>query len=74
MEAILKFNLPEDTHEFKMAVDGAKWASLAWQFDQWLRSNIKYDESLSEEQHNVYIKVREELYRMMNNEGITFDD
>ena len=34
MEAILKFNLPEDHIEFEMAVNGSKMHSVLWEMDQ----------------------------------------
>ncbi len=75
MEAILKFNLPEENHEFKMAIDGAKWSSSMWELDQWLRSEMKYNsESFSENQYEVYKKIREKLYYIINENGITFED
>ena len=42
MEAILKFNLPDDDHEFKMATSGASMHSVLWEMDQWLRAQYKY--------------------------------
>ena len=66
MEAILKFNLPEEQYEFNNAIKGGDWKDVCWQMDQYLRKRIKYDESLSEEQLRVYEGVREELYGFMN--------
>ena len=65
MEAILKFNLPEDQPEFNNALKGGDWKHVCWQMDQYLRGRVKYDESLSEEQLRVYEGVREELYGFM---------
>ena len=65
MEAILKFNLPEDQPEFNNAIKGGDWKHVCWEMDQYLRKHIKYDESLSEEQLRVYEGVREELYGFM---------
>ena len=65
MEAILKFNLPEEQYEFNNAIKGGDWKDVCWQMDQYLRKRIKYDESLSEEQLRVYEGVREELYGFM---------
>jgi hypothetical protein len=42
MEAILKFNLPEERPEFELAVDASKWYSVCWDMDQYLRSQTKY--------------------------------
>jgi hypothetical protein len=75
MEAILKFNLPEETHEFKMAIDGSKWSSAMWELDQWLRSETKYNaEALSQEKYDAYCDIRDKIYSILNKDGISFDD
>ena len=38
--------------------------------DQYLRKEIKYNDSLSEEQLRVYEGVREELYGFMNENSV----
>jgi len=50
MKAILEFNLPDDQSDFKKAVDGYKWALIAWDMDQYLRARMKYEDSISDEQ------------------------
>jgi len=72
MKAILEFNLPEDQPEFNNAIKGGDWKHVCWQMDQYLRKEIKYNDSLSEEQLRVYEGVREELYGFMteNNVGL----
>ena len=63
MEAILKFNLPDDSHEFKMALDGSKWSSAMWELEQWLRSETKYNsEALSQEKYDAYCEIRDKIY------------
>ena len=58
MKAILEFNLPEEQVEFNLAVNGNKWSFVAWKIDQELRSKIKYSESITEEQRDIYQEVR----------------
>ena len=75
MEAILKFNLPDDSHEFKMALDGSKWSSAMWELEQWLRSETKYNaEALSQEKYDAYCEIRYKIYSILNKDGISFDD
>jgi len=75
MEAILKFNLPYDSHEFKMALDGSKWSSAMWELEQWLRSETKYNsEALSQEKYDAYCEIRDKIYSILNKDGISFDD
>jgi len=75
MEAILKFNLPEDHPEFEMATKGSDMHSVLWEMDQWLRAQYKYmpDESYSEDKYNTYFEVREKLREIMFERGINFD-
>lgn len=70
MKAILEFNLPEDQPEFNNAIKGGDWKNVCWQMDQLLRKEIKYNDSLSEEQLRVYEGVREELYGFMNENSV----
>jgi hypothetical protein len=39
MEAILKFELPDDQVEINSAVNGSKWQLALWDLDQYLRTN-----------------------------------
>lgn len=38
MEAILKFQLPEEKSEFNFATQGSDWWNVCWEMDQWLRT------------------------------------
>jgi hypothetical protein len=73
MKAILEFNLPDDQHEFDFAISGAKWHSAIWKYDQYLRSHLKYDEKLTEEQYKVYEQLRDKLWSVMNEHNLSFD-
>ena len=75
MEAILKFNLPDDDHEFKMATSGASMHSVLWDMDQWLRAQYKYmpDEEYSQEKFEAYVEVRDKLLELINNNGLDLD-
>ena len=74
MKAILEFNLPEDKHDFNNAIKGGDWKYVCWQMDQYLRKRVKYDEGLTEEQHEVYEDMRGELWRMMHENNLSFDE
>lgn len=67
MEAILKFNLPDDQEDFNIALDGSKWALSMFELDQWLRSQIKYPpDTMSEDTYRAYENAREKLYEILN--------
>lgn len=72
MKAILKFDLPEENHEFLNATQGAKMRSVLWEFDQWLRSKVKY-EDLNDDQYQVYQGCRDQLRTLLYEENIDLD-
>lgn len=74
MKSILEFNLPDDSHEFEMATQGASMHSVLWQMDQWLRGNIKHaPDSMSNDEYKAYERCREELRELMFENGVKFD-
>lgn len=78
MKAILEFNFDaenDDRIEFQDAIDGKKWKAAMWELDQWLRAQYKYmsDEEYSEDKYEAYERSREELYRILNEEGLRLD-
>jgi hypothetical protein len=66
MEAILKFNLPDEQDDFRFAVEGTKWYLVVHTFDQYLRSQMKHNDNLTDEEYGLLEKVREELYSTIN--------
>lgn len=70
MKAILEFNLPEDQPEFNTAIQGSDWKHVCWEMEQYLRKKVKYDDSLSEEQREVYEDMREEFNSIMNENNL----
>jgi len=75
MEAILKFNLPEDNTEFEMAVNASKMYSVLWDMDQWLRAQYKYmpDTEYSTDKYETYEKCRDHLREIMFENGVKFE-
>lgn len=75
MEAILKFNLPEDHIDFELAVNGAKAQAALWEMDQWLRAQYKYmpDSEYSEDKYNTFEKCRDQLREIMAENGLKFE-
>lgn len=74
MEATLKFNLPEEQPEFDNAVNGAKWSLVAWELDQWLRSQIKFaPEDMSQDAYEAFEECRDKLNEIKNDYGLKFD-
>ena len=74
MKATLEFNLPEDDHEFQMAIGGSKFHSVLWDMDQYLRGKIKYaPNDMSEEVLNTWQHCREQLHEFMASYNVSFD-
>ena len=68
MEAILKFNLPEDKEEFDTASKAMDWALLVWDIDQFIRNKIKYEQ----DRDGVLQLVRNELNFQMEEKGLKY--
>ena len=67
MEAILKFNLPDDQEDFNIALDGSRWALSMFELSQWLRSQIKHPpESMSDDTYKAFEDTRDKLYEILN--------
>ena len=73
MKAKLIFNLPEDSHEWENAIKGASMHSALWEYDQWLRGKIKYDD-LTDEQYQVYQGCRDKLRTVMYENDINIEN
>ena len=73
MKATLEFNLPDDQIDFNDAVNGQRWRLMVWNFDQYLRSELKYNDKLSSEQYKVYEQVRDTLWQKMNEDNLSLD-
>lgn len=66
-EATLKFNLPEEQSEYYLATKGFDSFYSLWDFDQWLRNEIKY-------QDKEYQEIRDKLHEIMGERKVNFDE
>lgn len=64
MKAILEFNLPEDKEDFDFATNAVNYYSALCEFDQWLRSEYKYNGN------EAMVEVREKLNEIINENNI----
>jgi hypothetical protein len=76
MRAILEFNLDEieDKENFDKCMRATDLCLLLWNFDQYLRSQIKYNNSLSSEECKAHEKVREKLNDMIQDASLNLDN
>jgi hypothetical protein len=58
MKAILKFNLPDDQHEFECAVRATEMASALWDIEQKLRELEKWGKPEDQQIDQVRACVR----------------
>ena len=74
MKAILEFNLPDDQSDFELAINGYKWQLVAWELDQWLRSQTKYaPEEMSQEVYDAFELCRDKLNEIKDEHGLKFE-
>ena len=74
MEAIIKFNLPEEQDEFDNFNNAGKYYSVLWDLDQYLRNFVKYPSDKEDPiLTDTMAKVREELWRLMNEHNLNLD-
>jgi len=64
MEAILKFNLPEEAPEFKLAIFGSKYYNALFEFDQLLKNFQKNGHEKTVEE------IRDCLWELLKDENI----
>jgi len=67
MKATLQFALPRERSEHTAAVKGMDMFCTLWDFDQWLRLQIKHHDK-------DYDEIREKLHEFMNDHSVYFDD
>lgn len=72
MEAILKFNLPEDEFEFNCAAKSTKMFFALTEIKDELRSIWKY-EDLKENQFEMVERIREKLFEILTENEINLD-
>jgi hypothetical protein len=75
-KAILEYDLSDedDNNSHARAVKSLDLCLVLWDMDQYLRSQTKYNESLTQEQWNVLDETRTKLYEIMNARAISLDD
>ena len=69
MKAVLEFNLPEDNSKFQAAINGEKYKSAIWDYDQWLRAEMKYGE-LDKKIYEAYDTCRKELRKILEEDNL----
>lgn len=75
MKAILEFNLPEDQEEYKRVNAASDLCAVLWDFDQWLRAEIKYSNDTADPKIlEGYKRAREKLGEIMNLHSVFLEE
>jgi len=67
MDLPVEFLLLTDPHGIREALKVSSYSSVLWEFDQWLRSEVKYNENEDAQ------KYRDKLREFMNENNISLD-
>lgn len=75
MKAILEFDLNDvdDSIGHKRAILANEMISVIWSMDQYLRTQLKYNENLIQEQYDVLQEARDFLNEKMIERNLNFD-
>lgn len=66
MKATLEFNLPEEAEDYDAAVAGPAYLSILQDLDNFLRSQLKHNDELSDDERRAYDKVRSDIYERVD--------
>ena len=69
----IEFDSFEDREEMESALNGAKWKMLVWDLDQYLRSELKYNDEITGKVYDALQKVRDHLHELKNESGLTLE-
>ena len=72
MTAQLTFNLPEESAEHQIAIDGWKWRTVVADLNSYLRDALKYGNDFKSANHAIE-STRERLFALMGEEGVSLD-
>jgi len=69
----LEFDPIEDRDDMESAINGWKWKMLVWDLDQHLRSELKYNPSITGDVYDAVEKIRKHLHELKNDSGLTLE-
>jgi hypothetical protein len=73
MKAVLEFNLPEENKDFLSAINGENYKSAIKDFDELLRSEMKYKE-LSKDTYKAFDWCRKELRKILEEDNLFIEE
>ena len=73
MEAVLKFQIPEEKNEFDIACHAMDWALTVWDLDQELRNKIKYNQEEFKSPAEALEWMRLRLHDLLEDRDLLLD-
>jgi hypothetical protein len=74
-ELTIKYQLPEEENDFRYANNGVNYLLALWDFDQYLRSQTKYNgDAYTDGEYKLLETVRDELRRCLAQRNVSVDD
>ena len=64
----------EDEEELRTALDGAKWKYSFWELKQFVRTELKYNDDLTNEQYEAYEAINKQITDILTNNNLNFDE
>lgn len=69
-----EFDSIEEAEDVRTALDGYKYKLVIWDFDQYLRNQIKYNDKLPSEVAESFDNLREKLREFLNDYRVNIED
>ena len=63
----------DDENDLLVAINGYKFKLALWELDQFLRSEMKYNEKLTSEQYEYAEMLRDKLHEFINDFNVTLE-
>jgi hypothetical protein len=63
----------DDENDLLTAINGYKFKLALWDLDQFLRSELKYNDKLTSEQYDYAKIVRNKLHEFINDYNVTLE-
>jgi hypothetical protein len=68
-----KFTLPDDEYEYIMSNQSKDLHCMLYDFDQHMRSELKYNDNLTDDQDEYLYKLRTYFYELLDQYNINMD-
>lgn len=63
----------ESEYDLRVYTQASAMWSTIWDFDQYLRNAMKYDENVVGDNYDAYEKIREKLHELLNENDVKLD-